>query len=307
MKISSNQFLSFFILILTVTVGISCQNSGANSADENSTNATENEESTRIISLSGFLTELLFALDMGDQVVGVDVTSTYPEQVNGLPKLGHITQLNAEGILSLNPDIIFVQEEQARRTEALAQLENSAVEIVPIPVSHTLSNPVNVAKTIAQHVTIDPQSIQNLQAQVTRDSLALKEYLKDKTEKPSVLFIYARGGGNLMVAGNNTNAQAIIELAGGKNAITAFDQFRALTPEALVQASPDVILIFDSGLEAINGKEGLASVPGISQTAAFKNDRIIAMDGHYLTSFGPRTGQAALELAKEFFNPNPEM
>lgn len=307
MNIFSKYIPSFIALILAAAVGISCQNSDANTAEKNGTSTEEIGEAPRIISLSGFLTELLYTLEAGDDIVGVDVTSTYPQEVNQLEKLGHITQLNAEGILSLNPDIIFVQEDQIRQSEALAQLKNASIKIVPVPVSHTLNNSVQAARTIANHMDIDPQVLENLQAQITNDSLALQDYLKDKTTRPSVLFIYARGGGNLMVAGNNTNAQAIIEIAGGQNAITAFDQFRALTPEALVQASPDIILMFDSGLKILEGKEGLASIPGISQTAAYANDRIVSMNGHYLTSFGPRTGQAALELAQKIFSSNTEM
>lgn len=295
------------VLVLAATISFSCQNSGAETAEHSDHNTEQAGESPRIISLSGFLTELLYALDAGDQIVGVDVTSTYPQEVNQLEKLGHITQLNAEGILSLNPDIVFVQEDQIRQSEALNQLKNASIKIVPVPVSHTLNNSVKAARTIADHIDIDPQVLDNLKTQIANDSLALQDYLKDKTTHPSVLFIYARGGGNLMVAGNHTSAQAIIELAGGRNAITAFDQFRALTPEALVQASPEIILMFDSGLKILEGKEGLASIPGISQTAAYQNDRILTMNGHYLTSFGPRTGQAALELAQKIFSSNTEM
>lgn len=296
--------LAGWVLLLCATIG--CQNAGTNDQVHQNDADEVPREAVRVISLSGFLTELLYALDAGDQVVGVDVTSTYPESVNALPKLGHISQLNAEGILSLKPDIIFVQEDQMRQSEALEQLSNAAIEIVPVPVSHTLHNSVEAAKVIARYVNIEPGSIEKLENQINTDSAALQEFLSGKSGKPSVLFIYARGGGNLMVAGKNTSAEAIITQAGGKNAVTAFDQFRALTPEALVQASPDVILMFDSGLASLNGKEGLAEIPGISQTTAYKENRIIAMDGHYLTSFGPRTGQAALELARQLYQEKPE-
>lgn len=298
---------AYFILILALSAGISCQSSDANSENPNDENTETQSDSLRIVSLSGFLTELLYTLDAGDQIVGVDVTSTYPQEVNELDKLGHISQLNAEGILSLHPDVIFVQADQLQQSEALNQLRNSSIEIVAVPVSHTLHNSVTAAKTISEYVNIDPRSLQELETQITSDSIALQEYLKDKTNHPSVLFIYARGGGNLMVAGQNTSAQAIIEKAGGKNAITAFEQFRGLSPEALIESSPEVILMFDSGLKSLDGKEGLGAIPGISQTSAYKNDRIITMNGHYLTSFGPRSGQAALELAQKIYSSSTEM
>ena len=102
-----------------------------------------------------------------------------------------------------------------------------------------------------------------------------------------------------MVGGTQTSASAIIEKAGGVNAIQSFDNFQALTPEALLEAAPDVILMFTSGLASLDGKEGLKQIPGMSQTPAFQNDRIVAMDGHYLTAFGPRAGKAAIELAQK--------
>ena len=306
MNLRTNNVIAFLGLFLALAAGISCQSDDKTGA-KNPGDARMVADSQRIISLSGFLTELLYTLDVGDQIVGVDVTSTYPAEVNQMTKVGHISQLNAEGILSLNPDIIFVQADQIQQSEALSQLKNSLVKIVAVPVSHTLHNSIQAAKTISQHVNVAPTSFQKLESQINQDSIALQEYLSDKSAQPSVLFIYARGGGNLMVAGNNTSAQAIIEIAGGKNAVTAFDQFRALTPEALLEASPDVILMFDSGLKILDGKEGLGSIPGISQTPAYKNDRIITMNGHYLTSFGPRTGQAALELAQKIHTSTPEM
>ena len=130
------------------------------------------------------------------------------------------------------------------------------------------------------------------------DSVQLSATLEGFTESPKVLFIYARGAGRLMVAGANTSAAAIIEKAGGQNAIRSFEGFKTMTPESLIEAVPDVILMFSSGLASLDGKEGLGQIPGISQTPAYKNNRIIAMDGHYLTAFGPRVGQAALELAR---------
>ncbi|MFT4033908.1 MAG: ABC transporter substrate-binding protein, partial [Siphonobacter sp.] len=120
--------------------------------------------------------------------------------------------------------------------------------------------------------------------------------LKKVTRHPKVLFIYARGTGTMMVAGKGTSVKSIIELAGGENATNGFDNFKPLTPEALVVANPDYILLFNSGLESLGGMEGLLKVPGIAQTNAGKNRKVIEMEGEKLTGFGPRLGEAVLEL-----------
>lgn len=258
---------------------------------------TESNAPLRIISLSGFLTEVLYEVGLGDQLVGTDITSTYPEAVESLPKLGHISQLNAEAILALQPEVILVESRQAEN-QVLKQLENAGIRIVAIPTGHQLGNALQAAKALQKHLLIPEQRIDQLQAQIRKDSLQLENTLSQFTKKPKVLFIYARGAGRMQVAGNNTSAAAIIELAGGENAINTFDNFQVLTPEALVGAAPDVILMFSSGLASLDGRSGLAQIPGMSQTPAFQQDRIVTMDGHYLTAFGPRVGQAAVELAQ---------
>ena len=100
-----------------------------------------------------------------------------------------------------------------------------------------------------------------------------------------------------MVAGDNTPMKAMIELAGAQNAATGFEEFKPLTSEGMVASNPDVILLFDDGLQSLGGIDGLLAVPGVAQTTAGRNKAVIEMDGQLLTGFGPRTGQALSELA----------
>lgn len=283
---------SFFVLLLFTFTA--CQSDNANSSISEELPIEGNQ---RIIALSGFLTEVLYALGYGDQIVGTDVTSVYPASAAQLPKLGHVTQLNAEAILALKPDLIFVEKAQLNSTSVLDQIKKAGIEIVPVHTSTTLDNALKTTQQLKAKLAILDDTILELTEKIQKDSLQLAA-LKTSNQ-PKVLFIYARGSGRLMVSGTNTSAAAIIEKAGGVNAIESFEDFKPLTPEALVEASPDVILMFTSGLTSLDGKAGLAKIPGINQTPAFQNNRIIAMDGHYLTSFGPRAGQAALELATQ--------
>ncbi|HMQ59986.1 MAG TPA: ABC transporter substrate-binding protein [Flavilitoribacter sp.] len=250
----------------------------------------------RIISLSGMLTEVLYDLGYGPDIVGVDATSTFPGSVTDIPNLGHISRLNAEGILSVKPDIIFLESAQGL-PDPVKQAKNAGVKVISIPATHYLNNAVTAAAVIAQELQTDPGLLKNLALTVSNDSLRLNQALMGMAFSPKVLFIYARGAGRLMAAGKNTPAAAIIEKAGGQNAIHSFEDYRALTPESLVEAAPDIILMFETGLASLDGEEGLRQIPGIAQTPAFKNGKIIAMDGQYLTAFGPRAAKAATELA----------
>lgn len=257
----------------------------------------------RIISLSGLLTEVLYELGYGPQLVGVDVTSTYPASTDAIPKLGHISQLNAEAVLQLQPDVIFVEAAAAANQPVLDQLRQSGIAVLAVPTAYTLTNSVAAARVMAGALGSGSGKVVALQQKIMQDSTALQSTLAMYDIQPRVLFIYARGAGRLSVAGLNTSAAAIIAAAGGENAISTFEGFQVLTPEALVEAAPDVILMFSSGLASLDGATGLAQIPGMRETPAYRNDHIVAMDGHYLTAFGPRAAQAARELAIAIHSP----
>src|SRR3546814_10521282 len=114
-----------------------------------------------------------------------------------------------------------------------------------------------------------------------------------------VFFIYARGTGTMMVAGQLKQLDEMITLAGGENAVSGFEDFKPLTAESLVAANPDVILLFDSGLSSLGGIAGLLEVQGVAETNAGKARKVVEMDGQFLTGFGQRLGKAILELTKK--------
>ncbi|MEM9835475.1 MAG: ABC transporter substrate-binding protein [Bacteroidota bacterium] len=290
-------------------IGIGFTSCSTDGGDQTETGGSEEAVSpARIVSLNGTLTELLFYLGYGDQIVGVDVTSTYPaEGLDSIARLGHISQLNTEALLALEPDLIVVDQENAEKP-SLAQLRSAGIQVVGVPMEEELDNALVVAEVLDSAFAFAPEQMEKLSSQLDHDMEQLASTLEAAKQAenhriPKVLFIYARGTGRLLVAGSATGAAKMIELSGGKNAITAFEQFETLTPEALIAASPDVILMFESGLASLDGKEGLGQIPGMSTTPAYQADRIITMDGHYLLGFGPRAAQAANELAKQLYPP----
>lgn len=285
---------------LALLMGLaSCQSPTEAPAD-----SAENPDAPRIVTLSGFLTELVYDLGHGAHLVGVDVTSVAPAAVDTLPKLGHISQLNAEAILALQPTLILVDEAQRAQAPALAQLEASGIRVIGVRTTYHLHNALNAAQQLAEALPFDESRLQALREQITQDSTTLAAQLDTLTsDAPKVLFIYARGAGRLMIGGAGTAADAAIRLAGGQNAAAHIDGFTALTPEALVEIAPSHLLLFSSGLASLDGKAGLRQIPGMAQTPAFQQDRIIAMDGHYLTAFGSQIGKAITELAHAIHTP----
>ena len=252
----------------------------------------------RIVSLSGAITELLFAMGQGGNIVGIDVTSTYPaDHLQAIPRLGHVRQLNTEAVLGLQPDLI-IAEKGTEENDQLTTLSGSGIEILFLEKENSLENPVKMAQQLADQLATQ-DDVADLASAIVSDQVALENRISNFSGKPRVLFIYARGTGNMMVAGTATPAAAMIELAGGENAITSFEGFKALSTEGLLQANPDVLLLFESGLQSIGGLAGLQKIPGVSEVTAGKKQQIIAMDGLYLLGFTPRVGQAALDLSQQ--------
>jgi iron complex transport system substrate-binding protein len=254
----------------------------------------------RIVSLNGTVSEVLCELGLQAQLVGVDVTSTYPEALKKLPKVGHSRNLSAEGILALNPSLIVGTEESVK-PEVANQLKSAGIAMRLFRQELSVAGTKQLIREIATVFEV-PHKAQPLIARLDADLLKVKKAASPK----KVLFIYARGTGSMMVAGQGTSVEKVIALAGGTNAATGFADFKPLTAEALIGANPDVILLFTSGLQSLGGIEGLLQVPGIAQTNAGRNRQVVEMDGQLLTGFGPRLGKAVAELANHLNTANLE-
>ncbi|NBB75029.1 MAG: ABC transporter substrate-binding protein [Bacteroidetes bacterium] len=251
-------------------------------------------DTSRIVTVGGSVTEIVYALGTGDQVVGVDASSVYPEAATEKPSVGYFRQLPAEGVLSLNPSLVLALEGTGPPT-VLDQLRSAGVRTEVITDAPTVASAEQKIRTIAELLGRTAQG-DTLVQQMKRDLAEARALRQEATSAPRVLFIYARGSGSMNVAGRGTTAEAMIELAGARNAITGFEGFKPMTAEAVVSAAPDVLLLLTRGLDSVGGVDGLVDQPGIALTPAGENRRIVAMDDLLMLGFGPRLGTAVKEL-----------
>lgn len=286
-----NKFLVCFLFVISILSA--CNFQADKHVDE--TQVNKKKEVQKIVSLSGALTETLVALGKEELLVGVDITSTYPVNlVENLPKLGHISSINSEGILALKPDLVLVLK-KGLRSELINQLQSAGVELMIIDQNFSIESTKEYITQIGKRLNSEVKAdslIQNIEKQ-----LAKIKPLKHKTKG---LFIYARGAGNMSVGGNGSAVAELIEIAGGKNVADGFDDYKPLTTESLVAANPEVILMFQSALLQMGGAEAMNKIPAIAQTEAGANQNFIGMDGLFMAGFGPRVGEAALQLNQKF-------
>lgn len=276
-------WFTFFVALSTASAG---------SIVDSQTQTIESNKPQRIVTVAGNVSETVFALGMGDKVVGVDASSLYPAAVHQLPKVGYYRNINAEGILSLSPDLVIATD-AAGPPNVIEQIRGAGIPIAVLDSAQSFEGAQSRITQIAK--LLDRTDEGKTLTTAMQDEL--KAMVKPATA-PKVLFIYARGAGTQNVAGKETAASAMIELAGGQNAVSEYTGYKPMNAEAIIQANPDYILFTKRGLESIGGVEAASKLNGIAQTTAGQNKKIISIDDLLLLGFGPRTALGATELSK---------
>ena len=255
---------------------------------------------TRLITLFGDITEIVFALGADAYIVGRDTSSVYPPgAVDRIPNLGFAGALNAEAILALEPTIV-IGNSFAGPENVLDQLRAAGVTVVKFETPKGLDAPGIKLRLVGETLGI-PLRAEALASDVERrtaEALAAAASDSSSAEKPKVLFVYLRRGGIQLVTGEGNEAQTIIEAAGGVDAGAAAGLvgWVPLTPEALVAADPDAYLVMTLSYEMLGGMEGLLAIPGMAETRAGRERRVIVMDDIYLLGFGLRLPEAIRDL-----------
>lgn len=250
-------------------------------------------KSERIVSVDGSVTEIIYALGEESRLVGVDTTSVYPDAVHQLPKVGYKRALSSEGILSLEPDLVFVTE-QAGPPPVLKMIQETGVPMVNLEEGHTLESIYEKIDTVAKSLDVSEKGERLIRSLKEKAVLSLSD---TKKEKPRVMFIFHAASGSPLVSGRNTAADAMIQYAGGENVVKDYEGYKPLNPEYMGEANPDVLLTTDMVINALGGVENFKKMPGVSLTKAVADDNIIVMDTMYLLGFSPRTPNAIKDLS----------
>jgi iron complex transport system substrate-binding protein len=278
-----------------VLAGCAGDNGGNNAANE-APAANQNREPQRIVPLNGDLAEIVFALGLGGEVVGVDTSATYPAEAAAKPKIGYQRQLAAEGILSLRPTIAIGTPE-AGPPEVIDQLQKAGVRVEILPTPSTVDAIPQRIRDVAGKLGVTDTG--NTLADRTQKEIdAAKASIPTGAPKLRVAFLYLRGTTTAMLGGVGTRADAMITAAGATDAGTeaGVQGYKPITPEALVTAKPDVILLLDGGLQSVGGVDGVLKLPGVAQTPAGASRRVVSLDDQYLLGLGPRGGAALKDL-----------
>lgn len=264
-----------------------------------SSTSTETNDGERIVTMTAGLTEAVFALGFGDQVVGRDLSSTLRDAAD-LPIVTTTHDVNPEALLAVRPTLVLIDEDTGP-DEALDQIRAAGVRIEMVENATGIDDIVPRLERVAE-ILAAPERAERL-AEVIEGELSRVRAESSLPNPPRVAFLYVRGpAGVYLLGGPGSGPDSIIEAAGGVDAGTAIGldlPFTPLTPEALVEAAPDILLVTTTGLDSVNGIDGLLELVGVQQTPAGRARRVMTAEDGLLFSFGPRTPDLVAGLRAE--------
>lgn len=255
------------------------------------------EPKRRIVSVGAAITEIIYDLHAQSDIIAVDTTSIYPAEATKLPQIGYARTLSAENIIALAPTQ-FIGTEEAGPPDVLQKIKNAGIPVTILNAHYRYEDAVERIITLGKIINKNNEAdaLANImKAQWT----TLQARIKDNPIKPRILFVLSHSPNQIMVAGQHTGAESIIQYANGINAIDGFQGYKTLTPEAVISAQPDIVLFTTQGIDAMGGVENALRIPGISQTNAGKYKRILALDAVYMLGFGPRMPEAVNTLHQD--------
>lgn len=256
------------------------------------------EQQQRLVTLGGSVTEITYALGAGNNVIGTDLSSTYPEEAQKLPRVGYWRTLSAEGVLSLQPSLVLADHE-CGPPSSLQQIEKAGVTVKKLPESMSLDGMRARIRGIAEALGRKQQG-EELITRIDNEYNEVQKLVQALPGKPRTLFIYMRGASIFSAGGAGTHADAMIQLCGGINVASELQGMKPVSPEFFAKSQPDVLIVTKSGLESAGGIEPLRSRPGIAETPAMRNGNVVVVDDLAFLGFGPRMPQAIRQVAETY-------
>ena len=262
------------------------------------------------LDMSGSLAATVWALGLGDRLVGRDISTTFPG-VEDLPVVtgsGHA--ISPESVLEMRPDLL-ITDGTIGPLDVVLQLRDAGITVVFVREQPGLEAPAAMARSVAAIFGL-PDTGEALATRITSELDTVLATIADRAptaraDKLRMVFLYIRGANGIYyLFGQESGAGDLIEGLGGIDIATeiGWTGLRPMTDEALIAANPDLILVMSDGLESVGGPEELVRLkPAIGLTSAGQNLRFVDMDDSQVLSFGPRTPAVLDALARAIYDP----
>jgi len=279
-----------FILFLSISM-LSCGRFGNRESD--------GKKNQRIVCLSKHLTEMVFALGKGHNIVAVDLSSTYPDSAKLLKTVGYHRALSPESIIAMNPDLV-IHSNDIGPENVLPQITKAGLNIKAFGGASTIDSAKLLLKELGSYFG-EEKMADSLVGKMDADISIAAESLKaiNITDTPNVMIIHFGRANNVyfVMSGRGGTGDKMIKLAGGKTVKYDAKGARQISAEAVATANPDIIIATDFGFDQMGGMDKfITDVPGVALTNAGKNKKIVRFEEHDLIYFGPRSGENIIKL-----------
>ena len=264
------------------------------------------------IDISGTIAATVFALGLGDQVVGRDASTQFPgtEDLPVVTKTGHT--LNPEAILELAPTVVLTDTTIGPK-EVRQQLRDAGIAVVVISSDRRIDTTDALVTEIATALGVPTRGaalIARLDAELDAAIAEIAAVTPPaEADRARMLFLYVRGSANVYyIFGEDSGADSLIDAVGGVDVAEeiGWKGMKPMTAEALVAAQPDVLVMMTDGLESVGGVDGLIErIPAIAETPAGAHRRVIDMADSEILSFGPWSADVISALARALYAPEP--
>ncbi|MBT9160581.1 MAG: Vitamin B12-binding protein [Dehalococcoidia bacterium] len=248
---------------------------------------TLEKEPQRIVSVAPSNTEILFALGLGDRVIGVTTFCNYPEAALDIEKVGGWLPFDLERVVALEPDLVLAKG--AHYPKGIAALEEVGITVfvlAPKTLGRVLANIASVGEITGK----GEEAIRLVTTLKERiDAITARTRPLTDEQRPGVLYVVWHDP--LWVAGSGTFADDLIIKAGGKNIAHDLVAWAMIALETVIARDPQVII-------ATHGAAGVRDVPILGVTAAFRENRIYLVEDDPFSRPGPRLVDALEQLER---------
>jgi iron complex transport system substrate-binding protein len=262
------------------------------------------------IDLYGTTSRIVFSLGLGDNVIGRDTSSAFPEIVDrpNVTPSGHT--LSAEAILELAPSVI-ISDTSLGPWDVLLQMRDSGIPVVVVDSHRSLDTTADLINQVAAALGL-PEDGQKLalrtQERIDSARQAIGQAVPDNAaDQLRMAFLYLRGNaGVYYLFGEGSGTDSLITALGGIDVASevGWKGMQPVTDEGLVAMNPDLILVMTGGLESVGGVDGLLEkLPAVASTPAGIKRRIVDMDDTQILSFGPASPDVLNALASAIYSP----
>lgn len=266
--------------------------------DASGREVTIEEEPERIVSTSPSETEILFALGLGEKIVGVSDYADYPKEALEKEKVGGVVEPNAEAIIDLEPDLVITGISMSDDVvEKLANLELKIYKNDGQDLEGILNNILKIGEVVNAQAEAE-----ELVADMQADIDDVKEAVKDVKEedKKKVYLEFTPG----WTVGSGEFLDELIEVAGGINVASELEGWAEVNEEKIIEEDPEVILYAKDAVD-FETEEPLEDLirnrSGWEKISAIENERVIGIDENTVSRIGPRVTDALKQFAEAIY------